>query len=354
MRYFADSRAILPLSNVLPAELAKISYGSLTITLDNALYTSDIEGKVLRLGNSFRKLEQMSDYFITESSYGILRFSRDAFGVMGLSLSVPSISLNDLSDVEVINSLPASYLGFDSTTLSNHYLPVPAIEELADVRKDSAALKDNWVLTTSYSKARLQREVPSQGYKDPFGEELEYTWSLKPEASSLVAFDDSGIQAPLSNQVLRIPRISEQRGYLYENIGLDISYDKAPILSASLDCNQHSLFNVKYRTDIPVIPSNSAVSISLDLQFDVTILKPSSVVKLLVLDIPLISITTDQTKIHAVLIEGFTGELVLPYYVRFENGRAPVFLGKDVLLSILLIGAVNPYVICTQKALSMS
>ena len=76
-------------------------------------------------------------------------------------------------------------------------------------------------------------------------------------------------------------------------------------------------------------------------------------IQLLTLDIYMPAYGTSDMYSHILIIEKFKGTIEVTSNVRVENGRLPVSIGGDILLSILAITKPEPRITITQKTLNL-
>lgn len=334
----------------------KLAYGRLLIEETNGdIYTYDIYSIKHQVGNSIRYLSEFDDIQSIETEYGILRFTYDKDGVLRLGLSLPRISISNLNNVYIDwGNTTDSYLGFseidNEIKLTNLNNLVFNIQDLSDVSNYIVSKRvDNWVLCSiSYTGKLLRRNTSD--YKDELGETIYYNWVLQPEASAIKDFDDAGRTTEANNQIYRIPKPSERKSYKYINAALDISYDESPELSNTLNANQKSITNLQYNTQHLII-NNEIATLTLNIaEYTTTILTCNNVRLLeLTFDIPITNEHSFYT--HALIIEGYNGTLVVTNKHNIENGKAPIFTGDTVLLSIIAVNHIEPYITLYQKTL---
>lgn len=338
-------------------DIEEMYYGVLYIDEnDKGIYVKDIYSRIYRTGASYRNLEDFPDFLLEETSNSsFVRVLRDSQGKLRLGTSIPFISINDLSGVE-ISTFNDKYLGFNSEgTLVDLGKPLFKLEELADVENLSLTSNfNNFVLTYVYSSApfKIKRSNSSLIDKDVLGKDLSGSWRLRPEASQIISFDDAGNNPQVENQIYRIPKASEGEPYLYENQTLDISFDTEPKLSNDLVCQGNSLIHQVYSTtryDLTEKISTVTLNVISD---NFLYLNTTIEVKLINIDINLSNIDNGKCYTLGIVLTDYSGSLSFNYPIIFENGVPPVLLGGDVLLG-LNINTNTRTIMLNQKNLSI-
>lgn len=344
---FMDSKS----SYLLPYGQVFIEEGS------NHLLVYDLYGSLHILGNSYRNLAELPGYLHTGNSQGILQF-KTVNEVVVLTTSQLQLSIWNLKGtVKPSTTLVDTYLGLQSynneVLLTASALPALSIRDLAEVQDYTTdAYKNGWVLTATGYRGPLYRPGTSIP-KDPTSASVYYYWSLQPETSSIRYFDDAARQPELNHQIYRIPKPNENASHKYINYDLTIAFDVNPTLSNHLDCNTKALYNHQYLTT-SASTASTVITVTIDLGTSNVTTVEGTGVKLINLEInvPITSVDSQCMYSHSLILTNFKGEVSVPSNVRLENGRLPVSLEGDVLLSIIAVNYPIPSICINQKTLT--
>lgn len=361
MRYSANTpraaKYITPFTDASQLDSLDVPYGQVSIDyLDGCIYTKDIYGTVYQLGNSYRYLASYPEYFDSGYDYGLLRFRYKDDGQLGITVEAAGVSIWDLGGTYRDISIPLtdSYLGYSSTLAITHKDSLQfSLTSLADVNiRNLGSSVHNWVLCTQTYYGKTYRDTINYELKDELGPQLYYAWSLAPEASTIRGFDDAGIEPESANQIYRIVKPGEGRYYKYVNANLSIVFDSAPKLASNLNCDSQAVFNQTYQVREETV-NTSVASVTIDVSTGEGLIINAAQCTLLQLSILVPNTSAPSTFLTHVIIKGFKGAIDTSSYCIYENGKAPIFIGDTVLLSIISHSHPLPYSIIMQKSLSL-
>jgi hypothetical protein len=321
---------------------------------DRGVYVKDIYGNVLRCGDSYRNLEDFPDFLLKERGENVfVTLVKDDLGQLHLGTSIPFIKLESLGNTD-LPSTGQEYLGFNSLGQLTS-LPSPAfqVNDLADVRVINASfLANNWVLT--WQATNETNITTSTGrLKDAQGEPVLGYWTLLPEASTIKHFTDCTYTAEAPYQVFRIRRVSDTGSYTYTNIPFTIADDDTPILGGDLRAERHSIINQQH-TQRTINPTATVSYIAVTPGVDsMIVVSPSTVVKLLDIDIMVDTSKIDTVYHTAMVIKNYAGSMKFNEGTVFENGLSIATLGYDILLTITVSVDPDITISVNQKALTL-
>jgi hypothetical protein len=327
-----------------------VSYGKVLINYaSKEVAVVDLYGTVLVTGNSKRYLKELQGYQDTLTTTGILKFVSLGNEIVLTSAQL-QLSIWDLAGTVKPVSTLNTYLGFQAGELTGVPEYKFKVSELADVSINNAtAQQHGWVLTSNNYNSFLYRPSTSIP-KDPSYTVIHAYWSLQPESSSIRRFDDAGSQPERDTHIFRIPKPNENASHLYINYNLTIAFDVAPKLSNHLNAAGNSIFNQQYVTEQESL-STSVVTLSIDMQSRHVTVFDGATTTLINLDINVPVTDAPSMYNHSLIVTNFKGELNLPSNVYVENGTAPVFIGGDVLLSIIATNYPVTKICILQKTL---
>jgi hypothetical protein len=335
-----------------------LSYGKLYINnLNRRVYVGGGTIAPSVCGDSNRYLEEFSDFSLQDNYDGALvTIIKDIYGDLVLGSKLPVLKLELLGNFVEPSTRIGTYLGFTSNKVTGLTEYRPTVGELADVNLDSIGPSyNNYVLTWNARSfiVKLNKTLTIVP-KDILGKGAYGFWSLAPEASSIISFDDGYGQNATPRQIFRIPTTPEQSRYKYINSNLTIAWDKSPTLSGELKGNSSSVYDVKASTVEKVLTSIiSTVSIN-PLNTSCVILSPSNVVKLIEISIDGSNLIDGMLSHCAVILKQYKGSLKFTNNrISFENSILPSIKGGDTLLSISIIREGDIRITITQKAMTM-
>lgn len=328
---------------------AEFQIGELAASLlDGKLYYKNINSDVLRLGNSFRYLVDFKEFkpvsLGTSTQLGNNYFLRYADS-QTLTTSLPFIYLNDIDGINVTTD----YLNVNiDSTISSTPLSIPSLRTLSDTNFTLNTTTSNYVVCFNNVAGFISSDYFSNRF---FGR-----WTLQPEASRLLTFDDVGIEGVLTtNYALRTVLDTEQSVKTVLATPFRISYDKNPELSNHLNANSYSIYNQNYNTQfISINDSVSTILLDCDI-YDEFIIECNNAVNVLnILGSFTSGYDSQNVKYLSITIRNFDGIIQLPSYVYFENGLAPIIQpGDNVFIGMLYYTNSSPKLILMHKAIGL-
>ena len=329
----------------------EVKVGELEIDkINQSIYTKSLTSQRVRTGNSLQNLTEFSIYEPgVKSSPNIPAFVQ--FKVIGTGLKlttvIPSIGIANLGGTNFNDSsfTGNSWLGFDSTNrLRDMGQPLFMVTGLGDVADNLNSAQYNGRVLASESWG-------GSNPKDPFTEYYYYRWTLKPETTRLLTFDDTLENVKEPYQVVRNVRPDENRSPIAENVPLSITYDTEPKIANNLDCQGRSIVNAFYRTNV-INASTSTSNVTCNCnEFNVFVIQCT--------DINILNLTfsfvprsaSTEVKAVAVIVNNFQGAVQFTQAVQFENGIPLNLRGKNHILNVLLY---NGLIRILQKATGLS
>lgn len=321
---------------------------------DQGLYTKSLQSKHVRVGNSLRNLTEFSIYapgVLTGSSNFALMQFKTIDNQIKLTTTYPFIALTELGNTSLDTSTleDNQYLGLLADgNFTNKDTPEFSITTLGDIY--DLTLDES---THGYVLASVLGTYPST--KDPFISTYQYGWTLKPENSRLLKFDDTRENLPKQTyQVIRAFIPSDNKGIGVENTRLQISYDRAPVLSTELLCNGYSIRNQIYNTQ--VIDADKALY---------TVFCDCNKYSMFIIDCTDVNILTIgfgyQTQVITglvpigLIINNFDGIIKFSNDVEFENGMPLSLIGSNHILNCLIYNTGSTLKVrVLQKATNIS
>lgn len=343
------------LTDTINIDVSNNSIGELDTNFSNhALYTKSLQSKHVRIGNSVRNLTDFNIYtpgvVTSKTNFALTQF-KVIDNELKLTTTYPFIALTELGGA-VINTDTlenSSYLGLLADgTFINKDKPVFSIVSLGDVY--ALTLNES---THGYVLASVLGSYES--VKDPFIDTYQYGWTLKPENSRLLKFDDTGENLPKQDyQVIRAYTPSDNKGIGVENTRLQISYDRTPILSNNLLCDGYSIHNQIYHTQ--VIEANTSLQTVLcDCNKYSMFIIECADVNVLIIDFSYQTTLTTGLVAIGLVINNFEGIIKFSNDVEFENGIPLSLIGSNHILNCLVYNTGSTLKIrVLQKATNIS
>lgn len=328
-------------SNNIPTS-EQLMFGEIAVYLKTGgIYCKNLNNEVMQIGDSIRTLVECDDFDSSYLSTGsILQFKRNDKGDVVLTSSgLPFISIDSFTEVNLTYPLPDTYLAVNAQNISNYSKPTLSLNELADVStglKTAANDQEALTLISLFNPYDAATKNIFERSKKYYGQ-----WSLRPNASFLRTLEDVSITnnstQPLSNNSILRARLPAERKSPFYNESFQIVLDKTPEISTYLDASGFDIYNRQYKTkylDIDTAEANIQIQSTL---YDIYTIDCSEEVEILSFNIE----QTNNTKYIAVVLLNFSGVIIWPFKVRFENGIAPILVGKNHIFTMMLYNEEN-------------
>lgn len=307
---------------------------ALNLTTKN-IYTKLLDGSVVIVGKSIRNLRDFNNFILgsksSNFSYSLVQFKYlDDIGLT-LTTSYAYISIADITNVSINKEeLNETYLVLDEY---NKLVNLPEkkynLSELADVDIISQLSSEynNFVLTANYGYTNIT--------KDPFISTLNYTWSLKPDASSLKTLDDIDYNQPAKGYLLKNNIEQVNSAKILRTSKLSIEWDKTPELISNLNCNLNYLFNLTYTSKYLEL-NNKVENVNCDFNLFSFYYIQCTDVLVITLNLNIaINFNDAGIKLNGIILNNFKGIIRFANTVEYENGIAPILIEDCNILSLL-------------------
>lgn len=325
--------------------------GSLFINTESKiLYTKNLNSEILDVGNSIRYLTEFPEYEVGYEAKGqtsILQFD-DIDGRLKLTTKYPFFYLSQLKgtliNVNTQDQANTSCLTFSNGNLINGNLPSFTVSSLTEV--SNLTLNST---TNNYALCAVSAFAGTTFNKNPFITTVYYYWTLQPENTRLVTFEDVLSTKALldntdANKIIRTTTVSEtSRPYKIDD--LNIGADKTPKLSNTLNCLGNSIFNVNYLTQRFVLTTlKTTIVCDCDNYKNFLIIGNPPTTKGIEFSFnTLLPLTSNVYIPFAITIQNFNGVINFDKKVEFENGEPLYLEGLNHLINGMLLITNNTY-----------
>lgn len=307
------------------------------------LYTKTLQSVFVQVGNSLRNLTEFPQYEAGvntgKNNYALVQF-KNIDNYIKLTTTYPFIYLlslgNTLFDEASLDSTK-SYLGIrPDKTVINTVTPEFSIPMLGDVANITLnASMHNYVLASNFHPNSVNNN------KDPFTTAYYYTWSLKPENTRLLRYEDIRENTPVNTyHVIRTYKPSDGRGLGGETFPFSIRFDATPRLSNNLNANGYALYNHMHNTQV-VNANTSLFTLSCDCNTYTVFIINCTNVNVLSIEFSYQSNTTNNLIPIALILNDFEGAVKFSNNVEFENGQPLSLLGKNHIINCLISSTGN-------------
>lgn len=321
---------------------------------NKGLYTKSLGSRHVRVGNSLRNLSEFSIYTpgVEPGKYSLalLQF-KNINNELKLTSTYPFISITELGntdipdDFETINPYVSIEPSGTLTTTSRKEYDIPMLGDVSNLVLNSDT--HGYVLASKSGK--------SNSTKNPFTSLYYYTWTLAPQNSRLLKFNDTLENLPKETyQVLRNFLPTENRGQGIENTRLQIAYDQSPSLGGDLDCNGNGIFNQTFATKT-IEAEGDLYTVQCDCSLFSVFKVNCANVNILTFNFYYSSDRIDNLVPVSVFISNFEGAIQFSNFIEFENGIPLALSGSEHILNFLVYNTGSMLKIrVLQKATNLS
>jgi len=342
---------------------SELSIGSLYLnTKSKIIYTKNLNSDILDVGISKRYLSQFPEYEVGYEAKGqtsIAQFS-NIDGNLKLTTKYPFFYLSQLNGTVIdtnTQSLNTAWLKFSNGNLINDVAPTFTISSLTEV--SNLTLNTT---TNNYALCAIADVSGSNFNKNPFISLVYYYWTLQPENTRLVTFDDVLSTKPVldsadANRIIRTTSPGEGTSRAFKVDELNTGADKTPKLSNNLDCLGNSIFNVNYLTQRFVLDTiKTTIVCDCDKYKNFLVIgNPPTTLAIELTFNTLTALTLTSYIPFMLSIQNFNGIINFDKKVEFENGEPLALQGLNHLIIGMLLITDNIYKIrILQKSTNLT